>query len=43
MQTSSFTESHSLVIDDSGLLGCYAVSTGKKFPMFVRVKRSWFD
>jgi len=43
MQTSSLTESHSLGTDDSGLLVCYAVSTGENFKTFVRVKLSWFD
>jgi len=36
VQTSSLTESHSLGIYDSGLLSCYAESTGKKLQMFVR-------
>jgi len=31
VQTSWLTESHSLCIDGSGLLGCYAVSTGKSY------------
>jgi len=41
VQTSSLTESHLLGIDGSGLLGCYAVSTGKSYRILLGAQ--WFQ